>query len=63
MERRGRIRIRTEEGRCHVCEQPHTLDISYRCVGCDREVCALCLVLIQETSETGCPECLSQEDV
>ena len=45
------------EGRCGFCEQPHTLEISYRCVGCDREVCALCIVTVRETGAAVCPEC------
>ena len=63
-ERAGRIRIRAEEGRCGVCEQPHTLDISYRCVGCDGEVCALCFVTVRESGGAWCPECApgSSED-
>lgn len=57
-ERRGRIRIRTDEGRCVACEQAHTLDISYRCVGCDDEVCALCVVFVRESGGAHCPECV-----
>lgn len=57
MERKGRIRIRTADGLCVACEHPHTLDISYRCVGCDREVCALCIVTVRETREGYCPAC------
>ena len=62
MERRGRIRFRTDEGRCSACEHPHTLEISYRCVGCDREVCALCLVTVRETGEAWCPACREAEE-
>ncbi|MFW5951939.1 MAG: hypothetical protein ACOCVZ_07485, partial [Gemmatimonadota bacterium] len=57
MGRRGRIRIRAGAGRCASCGQPHALDIAYRCVGCDEEVCALCVVVVRETRESWCPEC------
>lgn len=57
MERRGRIRIPAAGGRCAVCEHPHALDISYHCVGCDGEVCALCVVTVRESRERWCPEC------
>ena len=56
-ERRGRIQLLA--GACPHCEQPHALDITYRCVGCDGEVCALCVVVIREDrpAESWCPAC------
>lgn len=60
-ERAGRIRLRTDAGSCAACEHPHALDISYHCVGCDGEVCAICLVVVRETSEAWCPECAPEE--
>ena len=61
MERRGRIQVAT--GRCPTCEHPHALDIVYRCVGCDEEVCALCVVVVRERreGEGWCPECAPEE--
>lgn len=54
-----RIWRETESDRCGFCGHVHALDIEYRCVGCDREICALCLVTV-ETRHTGfCPECAS----
>jgi hypothetical protein len=60
-ERRGRIRIRADEGHCAACEHPHTLDIAYRCAGCDGEVCAVCVVVIRETGEAWCPACRDED--
>jgi hypothetical protein len=57
MERRGRIRIPAVGGRCAACEHTHALHISYHCVGCDGEVCALCVVTVHGTRERWCPEC------
>lgn len=54
-ERRGRIQV--ADGWCPSCEQRHTLDIEYRCVGCDGGVCALCVVVVRERQEAWCPEC------
>lgn len=58
--RRGRFRVLG--GYCPHCEQPHALDIEYRCVGCDGEVCALCVVLIRERGEAWCPACEPTEE-
>ena len=60
MERRGRIQV--VEGRCPFCEQPHVMDIEYRCVGCDQGVCALCVVLVRERRESWCPACPPEEE-
>ena len=46
-----------ETGACGFCGHRHALEIEYRCVGCDRGVCALCLVMVLETREGFCPEC------
>ena len=59
-ERRGRVRV--VGSACPACEQPYALDIEYRCVGCDREVCALCVVVVREVGEAWCPECAPEEE-
>ena len=53
--RRGWVRV--DRGSCGFCGNRHALDIEYRCVGCDREVCAMCFVTVRETREGYCPEC------
>ncbi len=50
-----------ESGRCGFCGQRHAREIVYHCAGCDREVCALCVVLVRESHEGFCPECASEE--
>ena len=58
-ERSGRFQV--VEGHCPACEQPHALDIEYRCVGCDGPVCALCVVVVREHQEAWCPTCAPEE--
>lgn len=43
--------------RCGACGHAHALDVTYRCVGCDDEVCALCVVWVRETHEGFCSAC------
>lgn len=49
-----------ESGACGFCGHRHALDIEYRCYGCERGVCAVCLVTVVETREGYCPECAPQ---
>lgn len=58
--RRGWIEV--SQGSCGFCAQRHALEIEYRCVQCDREVCALCVVVLRERRETWCPACVSEAD-
>lgn len=58
-ERRGWIHVSGD--RCGFCGQRHSLELEYRCVGCDREVCALCLVVVRHGAEPWCPECEPEE--
>ena len=48
--------------RCGACGHAHTLDLTYRCTGCDGEVCALCVVWVTETHEGFCPACAEGGD-
>lgn len=61
MERSTRTWRQVESGRCGFCNQHHAREIVYRCVGCDREVCALCVVLVRETHEGFCPGCAPED--
>jgi hypothetical protein len=47
---------------CHVCEHTHVVEMQLRCVGCDRGVCAQCAVVVRETREVFCTQCLEGEE-
>lgn len=53
--------IELDAAYCGFCGHRHALEIVYRCVGCDRETCALCFVHIRERGEGYCPECAPRE--
>jgi hypothetical protein len=44
---------------CAACFHLHVLETVYWCSGCDRSVCVQCIVVVHETREAFCPECLA----
>ena len=59
-------RVPTEAGwqgdeRCWVCEQRYSLELAYRCVGCDGPLGPICAVVVREREEVSCRPCLDEE--
>ena len=48
---------------CVSCFHGSAIVATRRCPDCDREVCTLCVVRIDESSEYVCPDCALERQV
>ncbi len=51
-----------ESHTCAFCLQRFTYESRFHCLTCDRDMCPECVVIIRETSEMHCSECVKQNE-